>query len=147
MIGLHRLFPDSRVFAKYYEGHLPENKTNPVDVLSGAFMMLSKNALKKVNGFDEDYFMYGEDIDLSCRIIESGYKNYYFPDTTITHYKGKSTPYHSACYTKHFYDAMKIFTKKYLNDNKLKMGFVLWGIECSRAIANINRFFKRLFIN
>ncbi len=139
MIGLHRLFPTSRVFAKYYEGHLSENKSNHVDVLSGAFMMLSKDALRNVKGFDEDFFMYGEDIDLSCRIIQSGFKNYYFADTTITHYKGKSTSYKSASYTKHFYDAMKIFVKKYFFGKKLTMYFLFAGIEFGRAIANFKR--------
>jgi GT2 family glycosyltransferase len=113
MIGLHKLFPRSEIFAGYYLGHLPENETNEIEVLSGAFMMLSEKALEKVKGFDEDFFMYAEDIDISCRIIKAGFKNYYFPGTSIIHFKGKSTTKKSNKYINDFYGAMKIFVNKY----------------------------------
>lgn len=140
MIGLHLIFPTSRLFSKYYEGHLSEHSSCPVDVLSGAFMMLSNGALKKVKGFDEDFFMYGEDIDISCRIKQSGFKNYYFSETTIVHYKGKSTSYKSGSYKKHFYGAMKIFVKKYYGNN-LKSKLIFWGIDSCRIFANLKGLF------
>ncbi|MBL0356597.1 MAG: glycosyltransferase [Chitinophagaceae bacterium] len=102
MTGLTGLFPQSKIVASYYLGHLPEEKTNVVDVLSGAFMMIDKKVLDTVGSFDEDYFMYAEDIDLSYRIQKSGYKNLYFADTTIIHFKGESTAKQSASYIQIF---------------------------------------------
>ncbi len=91
MTGITGLFPRSPVFAKYYLGHLDENKINKVDVLSGAFMFIRKEVLDVTGGFDERFFMYAEDIDLSYRITKAGFNNYYFPEVTIIHYKGEST--------------------------------------------------------
>ena len=91
IFGLSKLFPRSKTFGKYHLGYLDENKTHEVDVLAGAFMLLRKSVLDKIGLLDEDYFMYGEDIDLSYRITKAGYKNYYFPETRIIHYKGEST--------------------------------------------------------
>ncbi len=139
MMGLHKLFPRSRKFAKYYEGHLSEKENNPVAVLSGAFMLLSKATLNKVKGFDESYFMYGEDIDLSCNITKAGFKNYYFADTTITHFKGESTEKKSAEYSKHFYGSMKIFVRKYYAENKITMHFICLGIDFKKALSNLKR--------
>ena len=87
MSGLASIFPKSKRFAKYYLGHLPDDQTSPVDVLAGAFILLRKTVLNKIGLLDENFFMYGEDIDLSYRITQSGYKNYYFPETKIIHYK------------------------------------------------------------
>src|SRR5690606_32602835 len=89
--GLTALFPASAIFAKYYLGHLPATQNNEVDVLAGAFMMVKKEVLDKTGSFDEDFFMYGEDVDLSYRIQKAGYKNYYFAESTIIHFKGEST--------------------------------------------------------
>ena len=110
--GVSRMFPGSRIFSRYYLGHLDENETNEVDVLSGAFMMVKKQVLDIIGGFDERFFMYAEDIDLSYRIKQAGFKNYYFADTTILHYKGASTK-KDIRYVKQFYKAMSLFTKKY----------------------------------
>ncbi|HEX2937183.1 MAG TPA: glycosyltransferase [Bacteroidales bacterium] len=111
--GLNRLFPKSGLLNHYYLGHLPINQTHAVDVLTGAFMLIRRNVLEAVGLFDESFFMYGEDIDLSYRITLAGYKNYYFPDTTIIHYKGESTKRGSLNYVIVFYNAMKIFTHKH----------------------------------
>ena len=89
--GLIALFPSSKIFANYYLGQLPENENHEVAVLSGAFMMVSKKVLDKLGGFDETFFMYAEDIDLSYRIRKAGYLNYYFAESTIIHFKGEST--------------------------------------------------------
>ncbi len=113
MTGLTALFPQSKLFARYYMGHLPDDKTNEVDVLSGAFMMVDKKVLDTVGSFDEDYFMYAEDIDLSYRIQKAGYTNFYFADTCIIHFKGESTVKHSAQYFENFYGTMALFVKKH----------------------------------
>lgn len=89
--GLARIFPTSRLFNHYHLGYLAEDETNEVEVLAGAFMFMRRKALEKVGLLDETFFMYGEDIDLSYRVILGGYKNYYLPETTIIHYKGEST--------------------------------------------------------
>lgn len=112
MTGLTASFPQSKFFAKYYVGHLAENKTQPVDVLSGAFMLARKEVLNKLNGFDEQFFMYAEDIDLSYRILKLGYQNYYFADASIIHFKGESTK-KDAKYVKLFYKAMHQFVRKH----------------------------------
>lgn len=111
--GLSKLFPKSKLFNRYHLGYLPENELNEIDVLAGAFMMMPRSVLNKVGLLDEAFFMYGEDIDLSYRISKAGYKNYYFPDTTIIHYKGESTKKGSLNYVKTFYQAMIIFAKKH----------------------------------
>jgi N-acetylglucosaminyl-diphospho-decaprenol L-rhamnosyltransferase len=113
MSGLTNLFPHSKLLANYYLGHLPENEISEVDVLPGAFMMANKNVLDKTGSFDETFFMYGEDIDLSYRIQQAGFKNYYFPSTTILHFKGESTKKASVQYIRGFYGAMILFVKKH----------------------------------
>ncbi|HVA98512.1 MAG TPA: glycosyltransferase family 2 protein, partial [Bacteroidia bacterium] len=89
IFGLSKLFPKSKKFGKYHLGFLDNDKTNEVDVLSGAFMFLRKKVLDTIGLLDEAFFMYGEDIDISYRITLAGYKNYYFPETRIIHYKGE----------------------------------------------------------
>ncbi|MGN6493648.1 MAG: glycosyltransferase family 2 protein [Agriterribacter sp.] len=111
--GMARLFPTSKLFAYYYLGHLPENEENKVEVLSGAFMLVKAKVLAVTGGFDEAFFMYGEDIDLSYRIQNSGFSNYYYPGTTIIHFKGESTAKASSRYVRTFYNAMQIFVRKH----------------------------------
>ncbi len=113
MFGLSFLFPKSKIFGKYHLGFLDENKNNEAEILSGAFMLMRKEALDKAGLLDETFFMYGEDIDLSYRIEKAGYKNYYFSETTIIHYKGESTKKGSLNYVKVFYQAMIIFARKH----------------------------------
>jgi GT2 family glycosyltransferase len=111
--GMASLFPKSRIFNRYALGHLDENGVHEADVLSGAFFMSRRSILVAVNGFDEDFFMYGEDIDLSYRIQKSGYKNYYLGNTAVIHFKGESTQTGETAYVKNFYSAMKIFVRKH----------------------------------
>jgi GT2 family glycosyltransferase len=113
MFGLSALFPQSRNFGKYHLSYLSKDETNPVDILSGAFMFFRKKVLDEIGYFDETFFMYGEDIDLSYRVLKAGYKNYYLADTTIIHYKGESTKKGSLNYVKVFYQAMIIFAQKH----------------------------------
>ena len=116
--GLANIFPKSKIFGKYHLGYLDENTTHEVDVLAGAFMLIRKTVLDKIGYLDEAFFMYGEDIDLSYRIVQAGYKNYYFADTRIIHYKGESTKKASFNYVKMFYNAMKIFANKHFTGRR-----------------------------
>lgn len=113
LTGLAHFFPKSKIFGQYHLGHLDEHRNHEVDVLAGAFMMVPRKILEDIQGFDEDFFMYGEDIDLSYRIQKAGYKNYYFAESTIIHFKGESTRKGSLNYVRMFYKAMSIFVKKH----------------------------------
>ena len=135
LFGLTAMFPASKTIGKYYQGHLPENENNPVDVLSGAFMMIKKEVFEKVNGFDESFFMYGEDIDLSLRITQSGFKNYYLGKISVTHLKGGSTPYNYK-YVGDFYGAMDLFVKKHYSDKStMYRSFLYTGIGVRKMLA------------
>ena len=114
MSGLTRWLPNSKIFARYYMGHLSNQETNKVDILSGAFMMVKKEVLDKTGGFDEQFFMYGEDIDLSYRLQQSGYNNYYFSECVIIHFKGESTRKDNK-YVRLFYKAMVQFVQKHFH--------------------------------
>src|SRR6187401_1158148 len=142
LFGITAFFPRSKKIAKYYQGHLPENENNLVEVLSGAFMMIKKVVFEKVDGFDETFFMYGEDIDLSLRIIQMGFKNYYLGKVSITHLKGGSTTYNYK-YVKDFYGAMKLFVKKHYNGKSIPYRFFLQtGIGFRKMLAIIALFFR-----
>ncbi|MGC9354325.1 MAG: glycosyltransferase family 2 protein, partial [Mariniphaga sp.] len=131
MFGLSKLLPKSKKFGKYHLSYLDDNETHEVEVLAGAFMLLRKETLDKVGLLDETFFMYGEDIDLSYRITQGGNKNYYFPETTIIHYKGESTKKGSLNYVKVFYKAMIIFAQKHFSGGKanafsLLLNLAIW---------------------
>lgn len=113
--GLSNLFPKSRIFARYNLTYLDENKTYEVDAVSGSFMMIKKEVYEKVGGFDEQFFMYGEDLDLCYRVQKAGDKVYYVHNTQIIHYKGESTKRSNLDETKLFYYAMQLFVKKHLS--------------------------------
>ncbi|MDR1356069.1 MAG: glycosyltransferase family 2 protein [Tannerellaceae bacterium] len=112
MSGLSALFPGSRLFARYRLPYLNPDRQHAVDVLAGAFMLLRREALDKAGLLDEAFFMYGEDIDLSYRLVMSGYRNYYLPER-ILHYKGESTQRGDISFVRNFYGAMLIFYRKY----------------------------------
>jgi GT2 family glycosyltransferase len=113
IFGLAQFFPKSRTFGRYHLGFLDKQQAHEVEVLSGAFMLLRQAALAQVGLLDEDYFMYGEDIDLSYRLTQGGWQNWYFPGTRIIHYKGESTKRTSVNYVFVFYRAMVIFAQKH----------------------------------
>ena len=119
--GLIRLFPRNKRIAAYYMGHLGDDETNPIDILPGAFLMISRPALDKVGLLDEAYFMYGEDIDFSWRIKLAGFQNYYLPSARIIHYKGECTKHGSMNYVYTFYNAMSIFVQHYFSGNNAKL--------------------------
>ena len=112
MSGLCSRFPSSRRFGRYYMGYLSWDEAAQIEVVSGAFCMLRRKALEQVGLLDEDFFMYGEDIDLSYRLLRGGYENWYLP-VKILHYKGESTQKSSFRYVHVFYDAMLIFFRKH----------------------------------
>jgi GT2 family glycosyltransferase len=131
----------------YYAHHLVNDEIGEVDILVGAFMFLKRTCYEEVGGFDEDYFMYGEDIDLSYRTLMAGYKNYYFGETSCIHFKGEST-LRDKKYARNFYGAMQIFYKKHSSKNLL-FDLLIWiGIKLSyfirqkpkNEIKNINRY-------
>ncbi|MDR1757720.1 MAG: glycosyltransferase family 2 protein [Bacteroidales bacterium] len=128
IFGLASIFPRSHRFGSYHLSYLNENEINEIEILSGAFMCMRREALKKSGLLDEDYFMYGEDIDLSYRILKAGYKNYYYPATKIIHYKGESTKKGSLNYVYVFYRAMQIFACKHFAAGRVKMFNLLINI-------------------
>ncbi|MCB9197175.1 MAG: glycosyltransferase [Flavobacteriales bacterium] len=148
IFGLASLFPKSKKFGQYHLGFLPNDETNKIEILSGAFMMMRKEALDKVGLLDEAFFMYGEDIDLSHRIILGGYDNYYFPETSIIHYKGESTKKSSINYVFVFYNAMIIFAKKHFSQKNARLFSFLINIAIYiRASAAIfGRFLRKMFL-
>jgi len=142
IFGLSRLLPRSKIFNRYYLGNLDENRTHPVEILTGAFMMIRAEVLRKTGGLDEDFFMYGEDIDLCYRILKAGYKNYYFPETTIVHYKGESTKKGSLNYVILFYKAMLIFSKKHFS--RQHAGYISLLIRPAIYLRAVLSAFKRI---
>ena len=133
--GLYRLFPKSKYWNGYYLGHLSEDETHEIAVLTGAFLFTSSEVLVDVGYFDEDFFMYGEDIDLSYRMQKKGYKIYYDPLSTAIHFKGESTKKSSIKYYRAFYGSMKKYVDKHYQSSMqiafsflLKAGIVISGI-------------------
>ncbi|MBR0073830.1 MAG: hypothetical protein IJP95_08340, partial [Bacteroidales bacterium] len=143
--GLIKLFPRSPKFAHYYLGHLDPDQTTEIEILSGAFLMTRKEVLDKIGLLDETFFMYGEDIDFSYRIIKGGYKNYYLPTTRIIHYKGESTKKGSLNYVYTFYNAMAIFTQKHFSNSDARIFTA--GIKMAIWARASLSFIKRLIAN
>jgi GT2 family glycosyltransferase len=136
--GLAKLFPRSKIFGGYHLGYLDENETHEVDVLAGAFMMLRREAVEKSGSLDNSFFMYGEDIDLSYRIGQAGYANFYLPEPII-HYKGESTR-KDIRYVKHFYTAMLIFfNKHYPHSGSLFKWIIRFAIILTGFVAAVRK--------
>jgi O-antigen biosynthesis protein len=148
IFGLAALFPKSKKFGSYHLSFLDENEVHEVDVLSGAFMLIRKKVLDEIGLLDETFFMYGEDIDLSYRIIKAGYKNYYFPHTKIIHYKGESTKKSSVNYVVVFYKAMVIFAEKHFSKTNagLYSSLINFAIYFRASIAIIKRLLLSLIL-
>ena len=142
--GLSSIFPKSKIFARYNLTYLDENQTYEVDAISGSFMMLRKEVYEKVGGLDEQFFMYGEDLDLCYRIQKVGYKVYYVHNTQIIHYKGESTKRSSFDETKIFYDAMNLFVKKHLSSSFLVEIILRLAITFRKSFAFLGR--RRLIL-
>ena len=145
VFGLSALFPRSKLFGKYHLGYLDPEKTHSVEILTGAFMFLRKTVIDQIGPFDEDFFMYGEDIDLSYRIINNGFHNYYYPETRIIHYKGESTRKGSLNYISLFYKAMIIFARKHFSRKNIRLLSFLISIAIYfRASLSV---VKRIFLS
>lgn len=141
--GLCRLFPHSERFARYYMGHLSDDEPQSVEVLIGAYMFMRRSVLEEVGLLDEDFFMYGEDIDLSYRIYQAGYECRYLPIPMI-HYKGESSVLDSERYIRSFYGAMKIFYAKYYPGVRHALGRWLIG-RAIEVVAILSRLRSSLF--
>ncbi|MGE5424310.1 MAG: glycosyltransferase [Syntrophothermus sp.] len=146
VFGLSSVFPKSKIFGRYHLGFLDKDKIHQVDILSGAFMLLRRSVLEKTGLLDETFFMYGEDIDLSYRITQAGYKNYYFPEARIIHYKGESTKKSSMNYVFMFYTAMIIFAKKHYSQKNARSfsSLINFAIYFRAFISILTRFFNRI---
>ena len=145
--GFGKIFSKSAFFNQYYLGHLPNDANCKADVLSGAFMLMRTKALEEVGYLDETFFMYGEDIDLSYRIVQGGWDNYYIADTSIIHYKGESTKKGSLNYVKTFYQAMIIFTEKHFSKRKGAWLFIIMlqiGIYFRASLTLLANFLKSI---
>ena len=146
--GLTSLFSHSKIFSGYYLGHLSEKQIQIIDVISGAFFFAKKEALDKTGGFDEQFFMYAEDIDLSYRIQQSGYINYYLAETTIIHFKGESSK-KDFQYVTRFYKAMSLFAAKHFSSGSSLILAILIepAIWFHRAAAVVINFFTKKEVN
>lgn len=136
LTGLDKLLPNTGLTSGYYASSVKRNETSVVDVLPGAFLMMKKEVFEEVKGFDESYFMFGEDIDICYRLKKAGYHNFYFPQTTVIHFKGESTQKQSPSYVRNFYGAMHLFVHKHyslpkalLMHGAISAGKILSGIK------------------
>ena len=127
MVGLYKLFPDSKLFGKYYAQHLEQDQSGEVEILVGAFMIMSRSLYGELEGFDEDCFMYSDDIDLSYRSLFLGKTNFYFANTKVIHFKGEST-IKDGVYMQRFQDAMQFFYKKHFKVSAFFSIFMKVGI-------------------
>lgn len=145
IFGLSALFPKSRRFGKYHLSYLDKDENHEIEILSGAFMWMRKSALDEIGYLDEDFFMYGEDIDLSYRFILANYQNFYLADTQIIHYKGESTKKGSLNYVKVFYNAMIIFAEKHFGGSRKRL-FILgirFAVYLRALLAIVYRIYQR----
>ncbi|CUT02914.1 glycosyltransferase [Candidatus Chrysopegis kryptomonas] len=142
MIGLSSLFPKSKIFAKYNLTYLDPDEVAEVDAVSGSFMMIRREVYEKVGGLDEDFFMYGEDIDWCYRIKKAGWKIYYVPFTQIIHFKGESTKRSNIDEIRVFYEAMKIFVRKHYKEFALLGVILRVGIFLRGLVALLGKFIK-----
>jgi GT2 family glycosyltransferase len=124
IFGLYKI---SDIFGEYYAQHLTENESGNVDILVGAFMMMKRELYNKIGGFDENCFMYSDDIDLSYMVLKEEKFNYYFHETTVIHYKGEST-IRDEKYMKRFKEAMQFFYNKHFKKSFLFYFFMQIGV-------------------
>ena len=144
--GLAALFPRSKVFNGYALGHLSEDENHSIKVLCGAFMFVRMSTIDEVGMFDEQFFMYGEDIDWSRRIVEGGFEIHYLAETAIIHYKGESTKKASLSYVKTFYNAMGIYVEKHYTGSRGKWfaQMLKMGIAVRAMMSGLKRLFVQM---
>lgn len=139
IIGLSKLFPKSKLFARYNLTYLDENQSYEVDAVSGSFMFLRREVYEKIGGLDETFFMYGEDLDYCYRVKQAGYKVYYVHSTQIIHFKGESTKRSNIDELKHFYDAMRLFVRKHFSGSWLIEIILQMAINLRSFLAFIGK--------
>ena len=144
--GFSAIFPGSPVFNRYYLSHIDSYETSLTEVIAGAFMFIRREALLSAGLADEDYFMYGEDIDLSYKILRAGYNNYYFPEVEIIHFKGKSTSRDNYTDIFNFYGAMRIYSRKRHEEKFNPLYFlIIPAIYFREGIALFSRLLRKNF--
>ena len=141
LTGISRLLPRSSFFSGYYATHVSDRAWGRVSVLSGAFLMAEKKLLDQIGGFDESFFLYGEDIDLSYRITQTGYNNYYDGRSPIIHFKGESSSRKTVKHIRNFYGAMRIFVRKHYHP--LATFLMMPAIAAAKAMARMRILFSR----
>lgn len=144
LFGLQSLFPNSKIFAQYNQTYKSIEETYEIDAVIGAFMFCRAEVIDKTKGFDEDFFMYGEDIDLCYRTQQLGWKVFYYHETTIIHYKGESTRRSTINEMKHFYQAMEIFASKHYSNSKLFLLLLRTGIYIRFLLSGAHHIRKDL---
>ena len=127
IFGLYKIFPNWKLCNQYYAQHLGTNESGKVDILVGAFMLMTRDLYRELEGFDEKCFMYADDIDLSYRALQKKKSNYYFHETTVLHYKGESTVKDEK-YMKRFQEAMNFFYQKHFRKSWFFEFFIQIGI-------------------
>ncbi len=147
MSGLSYLFPKSRLLNRYYLGHLDNMQLSKAEVISGAFMFLRAEAVAKTGLLDEEFFMFGEDIDYSYRLLKAGYNNYYFPDAEIIHFKGESTKKENIKAVVNFYRAMSIYVRKHYTSGSMKVSapFIQIAIFLSGTLSMLKNLIGNFF--
>ncbi|MGC8652992.1 MAG: glycosyltransferase [Candidatus Kryptoniota bacterium] len=141
--GLSSLFPRSKIFGRYNLTYLDEDNVHEVDAISGSFMFIPRRIFEEVGGFDEDYFMYGEDLDLCYKIKQAGYRVYYNPSTSIIHFKGQSTRRSRINRTLEFYRAMRIFVDKRYGKRSPLSGLLKAGIMGVKLTKTVTEWLVR----
>jgi GT2 family glycosyltransferase len=144
LMGLASLFPRSGIFNQYALGNLHKDQNQQVGVLAGAFFLVKKKIMVELKGFDEDFFMYGEDIDLSYRIEKAGYQNHYFAETAMIHFKGESSRKEGLTYVKIFYAAMMVFVQKHYSNGSARLFsyFIQFAISVRALLAMLKKILK-----
>jgi O-antigen biosynthesis protein len=146
MVGLSALFPGSRLFGSYNLSYLSPDETYEIDAVSGSFMMLRRACYEQVGGLDEDFFMYGEDLDWCYRIQQAGWKNYYVHSTQIIHYKGESTKRSNLDEIRMFYQAMHLFVQKHVSGSRMLGLSIRLAITISSRLAMVKALLRPLAV-
>jgi O-antigen biosynthesis protein len=147
MSGMAYLFPKSGFFNRYYLGQIDKSSISKAEVIAGAFMFLRAEAVLNIGLLDEDFFMFGEDIDYSFRLLKAGYNNYYYPEAEIVHFKGESTKQENIRAVKYFYRAMSIYVRKHYSEGTMKLlaPFLHAAIFFTGSLALLKNLIRNLF--
>jgi GT2 family glycosyltransferase/lipopolysaccharide/colanic/teichoic acid biosynthesis glycosyltransferase len=145
--GLSSVFGSTKLFGKYNLTYLNPDESYEVDAVSGSCMMMRREVYQSIGGLDEDFFMYGEDLDWCYRVQKSGWKVFYVADTKIIHYKGESTRRSDIDELKIFYKAMRLFVRKHHQGSLIFESIIEFAIDARRLIAAMARFGKPFLVS